>query len=272
MLNAILLRSFLIGASAYALAPFTFGQVPIDESVGEIPILDVVSSEVQDSTQLAIPESNINAQLYLQLQRLQAEVQLLRGQVEDQGQLIKQLEQQRFDDFVALDQRLVRLEGDGLVANNNAAEVVSNSSSNDAVNASQGEVQSVAVVEGNESEARLAYDKAYAVLRRGDFADSKALFNDFLAIYPTSDLAANAYYWLGELAINDGELEIARQRFMAVVNNFPSHRKAVDANYKLGTVYYQLGQPAKSREYFERAAAATGQAASLAQKALESNF
>jgi len=130
----------------------------------------------------------------------------------------------------------------------------------------------VAANSSADQEAKEAYDVAYQTLRSADFASAKLLFDDFLAMYPDNDLAANAYYWLGELAIKEKDLETARQRFMSVVNYFPDNRKANDANYKLGTVYYQMQQMDKSKQFFEAAASGSGQAAKLAQKALENNF
>jgi len=273
-MNATKLRSCLIGVGVYALAPFAFAQAVIEHSVGELPAL---GAEEEVATAAS---SQQTGQLFLQIQRLQSEIQMLRGQLEEQAELIRQVEKQRFDDFVALDQRLVTLESGAPIATKSGGSVEPNTSSVSDNTARPVEPATVAVTQpaavavntSAEQEAKDAYDIAYKTLRSADFASAKLLFEDFLAMYPDNDLSANAYYWLGELAIKEKDLETARQNFISVVNYFPNHRKANDANYKLGTVYYQLEQMTKSKQYFEAAASGSGQAAKLAQKALEKNF
>ena len=258
------LRSFTLGVGVLALTPFVYGQVPIDESVGEIEATAVT----RESSESAVG----SGQSFLQMQRLQSEVQMLRGLLEEQAEKIRRLEQQRFDDFVTIDQRLAAIEAGG----GNVMAAVQDSSNTETTTTTPSTTSTLpiptAATVNNSEGAKAAYDTAYGFLRQRDFATAKARFSDFLSSYPESDLAANAYYWLGEIALEDRELEIARERFSSVVNFFPNHRKAQDALYKLGTVYWMLEQYAQSREFYQRAAEGTGQAATLAKRALEQNF
>ncbi|WP_298634297.1 tetratricopeptide repeat protein [uncultured Umboniibacter sp.] len=258
---ATCLRSFVIGVGAIALAPFAYGQAPIDESVGEVPIEEPV-------VDTAVANIDSSGQFYIQMQRLQSEVQMLRGIIEEQSEQIRRLEQQRFDDFMGIDQRLAAVEA-GAVS---VVEMDSTSSTEAATALTAGTGSAVAATDSSVDEAKEAYDIAYGFLRQRNFAEAKVRFSDFLSAYPESDLTANAYYWLGEIALSDRELEIARERFNSVVNFFPEHRKAQDALYKLGTVYFMLEQYDQSRAFYTRAAEGSGQAATLAQRALEQNF
>ena len=258
---ATCLRSFVIGVGAIALAPFAYGQVPIDESVGEVPIEEPV-------VETAVANPDQSGQFYIQMQRLQNEVQMLRGLIEEQSEQIRRLEQQRFDDFMGIDQRLAALEAGSV----SVVGVDTASPSEPATTAAVGTGAVVATTDSSVDVAKEAYDTAYGLLRQRNFAEAKTRFSDFLSAYPESDLAANAYYWLGEIALADRELEIARERFNSVVTFFPEHRKAQDALYKLGTVYFMLEQYEQSRAFYTRAAEGTGQAATLAQRALEQNF
>ncbi|RMA79249.1 tetratricopeptide repeat protein [Umboniibacter marinipuniceus] len=260
-MNATRLRSLVIGVGAIALTPFAYGQIPIDESVGVVPI-------EEPAEEAATASSEVNGQFYIQMQRLQNEVQMLRGLIEEQSEEIRRLEQQRFDDFMGVDQRLAALET-GAVG---SATVDGSSQATETASAAATSTTVVATGGSSIDEAKAAYDTAYGLLRQRDFAGAKARFSDFLSAFPESDLAANAYYWLGEIALADRELEVARERFNSVVNFFPDHRKAQDALYKLGTVYYMLEQYEESRAFYTRAAEGTGQAATLAQRALEQNF
>ena len=65
---------------------------------------------------------------------------------------------------------------------------------------------------------------------------------------------------------------MARQAFTLVAEQHPTHSKASDANFKLGKIYYQLGELARARELLEKVAQGTGGAANKAQNYLKSNF
>ena len=59
--------------------------------------------------------TNLSAELFVQLQTLQAEMRELRGMIEQQGYQIEQLNQRRMDDYLDLDRRLGEL-GAGAVS------------------------------------------------------------------------------------------------------------------------------------------------------------
>ena len=52
----------------------------------------------------------------------------------------------------------------------------------------------------------------------------------------------------------------------------PTHGKAMDASFKLGKIYHQLGDDKRARELLEIAAQSTGGAAKKAQSYLNNNF
>lgn len=269
-MNAITLRSFLIGVITVVLAPFAYGQIPIDESVGEITSVDQ-QEEAVDSADSAVNQSG---QLFLQLQRLQGEVQMLRGIVEEQAAMLARLEQQRFDDFVAIDQRIAALEAGGVaianpVENLNGGGESTVSSPDGALIPETGDPDGSDV---DEERAKAEYDRAREQLMARNFDQAVEQFNQFVVQYPSSRYAANAYYWLGEIAIQRNDLQQARQQFTSVINFFPNHHKTQDAKYKLGVIYYQLGQAEQSRSYFEEAASGTGNTARLARAKLDEYF
>ena len=65
-------------------------------------------------------------------------------------------------------------------------------------------------------------------------------FKDFLNTYPSSPLAENAQYWLGEAYYVTHDLDAAAGAFRNVVQKWPNSRKTPDAMLKLG--YTQLDQ------------------------------
>ena len=51
-----------------------------------------------------------------------------------------------------------------------------------------------------------------------------------------------------------------------------SQEKPPDSTFKLGQVYFMMGNKSKAKEFLEKAAAGTGNAARLASSYLEENF
>ena len=78
-------------------------------------------------------------------------------------------------------------------------------------------------------------------------------------------------------------LLIERKRYMAnaltqlksfttIVEQYPNHPKVMDSNFKLGKIYFQLGQNKLARRFLDKAAASSGGVASKAQSYLDKNF
>ena len=57
-----------------------------------------------------------------------------------------------------------------------------------------------------------------------------------------------------------------------VVDNYPAHRKASDSTFKLGQVYYLLGDKAKAKALLDKAAEGNDNSARLARSYLKENF
>ena len=128
----------------------------------------------------------------------------------------------------------------------------------------------VAVSAGDGEKA--AYDKAYGILKSGQIEPAKQAFIAYIAKYPRGRYLANGQYWLGEIYMLDNQLEEAREAFSVVVEQFPAHRKVLDASFKLGKVYYLLGDKAKAKALLSSVAATKGSAGKLAADYLKANF
>ena len=66
-------------------------------------------------------------------------------------------------------------------------------------------------------------------------------------MYPTSPLAENAQYWMGEAFYVTRDYEQAATAFRAVGARWPNSRKGADALVKLGFSQYELKQYAEAR-------------------------
>ena len=70
------------------------------------------------------------------------------------------------------------------------------------------------------------------------------------------------------------ELLLSRDSFLSLIEQYPQHKKVADAKFKLGKVYYQLGQSAKARIMLESVLSdhAESTAANPARQFLNSNL
>ena len=95
--------------------------------------------------------------------------------------------------------------------------------------------------------AQAAYVQAFEALKNQNYVASIAGFKQYLVAYPTSDLADNAQYWLGEAYYVTRDYDNAASAFRAVGERWPNSRKAPDALLKLGFAQYELKHYAEAR-------------------------
>ncbi len=67
-------------------------------------------------------------------------------------------------------------------------------------------------------------------------------FSDYVKFYPNTDLAGNAYFYLGEIQFRQGNFQQAAQTYDQVLQNFPSGNKAASAELKKGFSLIELGK------------------------------
>ena len=69
--------------------------------------------------------------------------------------------------------------------------------------------------------------------------------------YPSSPLAANAQYWLGEAMYGSRNYQGAIDEFVAVLQSYQDSPKAPDAAIKLGFSFYEMKNWVYARRTFE---------------------
>lgn len=67
-------------------------------------------------------------------------------------------------------------------------------------------------------------------------------FSDYIKFYPNTDLAGNAYFYLGEIQFRQGKYDAAAQSYDQVLQNFPSGNKAASAQLKKGFALIEMGK------------------------------
>jgi tol-pal system protein YbgF len=91
------------------------------------------------------------------------------------------------------------------------------------------------------AEAVRLYRRAYETLRAGNQTEAEQLFREFLRNFPSSDLADNSQYWIGECFYDRKEFAQAVREFRRVIERYPSGNKVPDALLKVGFSYLALG-------------------------------
>ena len=213
------------------------------------------------SASIPAASSDVNAQLFYQLQVLQQEVSQLRGQVEEQAYELKRLKQQRLDDYVDFDRRLSAMQGQSATASSSSDTETGGSLTT--ATASQQPVSTMSA--DSDADELQSYRTAIdLVLRQKDYGRAVSAFQQHLAQFPNGRYAANCQYWLGEIYLLQNDLEKAREWFSRLLAEHADHAKAPDATYKLGTVYDKLGDKTRARQLLLKVAGGDTNAARLA--------
>ncbi len=174
---------------------------------------------------------------------LQAQVRNLQGQVDDLQRSNRRLEKQQRDLYANLDKRMGALErrvaqapGSGPLAGSAAA------AGSVAASAATGNASALGALPGVTPAQQSAYGKAFNALKAGSYAAAVSGFEGFLKRYPSSPLAPNAEYWLGETHFVDQHYKRAEQAFRSVFTRWPNSGKASDAMLALGNVLLAQGK------------------------------
>ena len=153
--------------------------------------------------------------------------------------MIKRLERSQKEQYLDLDNRLVQLGGADLESH--AAQTEDKESSEE-VTILLNEVPEF----DNEREA---YQYAFDLMRNRQYQESLAGFEEIIVAFPNGQYTPNAFYWIGELYLAQGDNEKSRQSFIQVISLYPDHQKVPDAMYKLGVVYFALGDNQSALRY-----------------------
>ncbi|HLT04651.1 MAG TPA: tol-pal system protein YbgF [Pseudomonas sp.] len=245
-------RQILV-AGLVSLPLIALAQVPVSEGGGRVrPLPTLPGSGGAQVGGGAVASPSAQGELFMQLQQMQQEMSRLRGMVEEQQHEIQRLKQESLERYQQLDSRL------------NQTQAAPSSASAPAAPA-------VAPEPADPEKEKLYYDAAFDLIKAKDFDKASQAFNAFLRRYPSSRYAANARYWLGEVALVKGDLQAAGQAFARVTLDYPDHGKVPDALYKLADVERRLGRVDKARAAFQEVIAKYPEtsAAKLAERDLK---
>ncbi len=234
-----------------------------------VPVIEVNQSN-SAAGNYALSQSS---QLIITIQQLQDEVRGLRGQLESQEYRLKRIETDQKERYRDLDRRISLIMQSQMQGENSTDAVTSEEPSN-SPSVDEEKVAAASNTPGRTTDDQKSTDKpsvtqpsqaasssvndqsdyqaAFALVRERDFNGAANSFTNFLADYPDSPRVPNAYYWLGEIYLAQGNQSESESAFLRVADQYSDSRKAADALYKLGILYKQQGNLEKSMTFMSR--------------------
>lgn len=182
------------------------------------------------------------------LEQLQAEVQQLRGSIEEQAYSITELKKRQNTIYSDLDQRLQVLESTSQHSSSSIAQPTSPTMAAPSTVERSHEPIKLGLAEGEKER----YQQAYNKLKDGHYSSAITEFNALIKDYPNGNYSDNAQYWLGEAYKVNREISSSKDAFNKVINNYPNSSKVRDALLKLGYIEFDQGNRGKARDYLTK--------------------
>jgi tol-pal system protein YbgF len=196
-----------------------------------------------------------------QVDQISEDINLLRGEIEVQGNDVVEIKKRQRELYQDIDRRLRDLESRA-VGQAPAAQVIVPPASSSAQSAAEpsgsaAQVPSLppasiaavaaAPVTATQAGEKEAYQAAFDTLKEGRYKEAKVELQAFLVKYPNGSFSGNAQYWLGEAHYVTRNFEQGIVEFEKVLSGFPGSSKVPDAMLKLGYTYYELKQYPQSK-------------------------
>ena len=257
---------FLIYAFSSAAAAQSVGSVVESQGIS-LDAAQTQSSSNSDALSLLLEQN----------QQLRAELQALRGIVEEQGFELRKLQRDALNRYTSNDERLTALEGGASASSslptqaplspsisNSQRDVSSSvSNTNNAVTAREsvddfvGERSSLNNLQTSNSRGSLQpavfseqqlYQMAYDSVINSDFERSIAEFDQYMSVYPSGRFVTNAHYWKGQAYLYLERYSEAKESYEIILNRYEDSAKLADAMYGLGLAYQGLGNVTQARQ------------------------
>ena len=254
---------------------YAFSSAAVAQNVGSVVESQGISLDAAQTQSSS--NSDALSLLLEQNQQLRAELQALRGIVEEQGFELRKLQRDALNRYTSNDERLTALEGGASASSNlptqaplspsisNSQRDVSSSvsSTDNAVTARESVDDFVAersslnnLQTSNRrgslqpavlSEQQL-YQMAYDSVINSDFERSIAEFDQYMSVYPSGRFVTNAHYWKGQAYLYLERYSEAKESYEIILNRYEDSAKLADAMYGLGLAYQGLGNVTQARQ------------------------
>lgn len=257
---ALMLTPAFIGNSA------AYAQIDSDVQIR----LNYLESEVKTLNKAVYSGENPaqslqgNADMMAQMQDVQVQMRQLNGQIEEVAHTVATLQSNldkvnqdnamRFSDLeqklALMQQELAAAKAQQQAAAQAESSVQAVLGESDKASAQGGETQTAMLddqkpfmlSEGGGAAALAQYEKAFSLLKQGQYNSAQINFEEFLDKNPDHALASNAKYWLGETYYVRGDYNQAARIFAEGFQAYPRGAKAPDNLLKLGLTLEALGK------------------------------
>ena len=95
------------------------------------------------------------------------------------------------------------------------------------------------------------YRSTFQLVKDKNYGDAIDGFSAFLYLFPQSNYASNAQYWLSESIYALGDYQGSMINFAKVVQKYPNSSKIADAKLKIGYCYYSIKKWKEARFIFK---------------------
>jgi tol-pal system protein YbgF len=92
------------------------------------------------------------------------------------------------------------------------------------------------------------YNTAYLDISKGNYGLARQGFQEFLRLFPESNLSDNAQYWLAESYYAENNYQQAISEFKKVIEDYPQGDKKSAALLKIGFSFQNLGDDLNARK------------------------
>jgi len=175
--------------------------------------------------------------LLSQIDRLNAEISKLRGQLEVNSHEIELAQQRQRDLYADLDGRLRKFEG-GPTATKPAADAPAAGTAHQAAPTTP-----AVTATATDGAAELkSYESALELSKAGKHKDAIEAFEKFLEAYPSSKYAAPAQYWVGYSYFSQKNYKAAIAGQQKLIKLYPDSHKVPDAMYNMANSQIQLSE------------------------------
>lgn len=228
----------------------------------------IVLAQADSSQSASRSDARAMVQLMNQLDSLNVELNKLRGKVEELNNSVLNAEKRQKDMYLDLDTRLRRIEQsttDTAAESQKGTSALSDlrgriekleqaaaSGAGPASNAA-GSSSPPAGASVNADEAvRRAYEAAMQKYRDGDYQDAIQSFQAIVEQYPGHPFAVNAQYWTGDSYYQLRAYRSAIDAQKKLIETYPNSPKTADAMLNMGSALVGLGDIDGARQTWER--------------------
>ena len=190
------------------------------------------------------------------IEQMRAELTDMREMLEKQNHEMEQIKQRQRNLYQDMDRRLSDVESGKQSTMTDMPGVAPSAIQAPAsAIANPNPTAAVADTGSADTDGKLAYDKAFGLLKDGRYAQAITEFRSFMQGFPQSKLMDNAQYWLAEACYVSRDYPTALKEFQKVITTYKESSKVQGAELKVGYTYYEMQDWAKARKTLESVAA-----------------